>query len=303
MIDYGEYTIHIVDDSKSIIAALTEVLKSKGYTVTYSTNGQSAINLINKELPSLIILDVEMPVMDGYDTIRYLKSHKETSNIPVIFHTGLRNEEVIKNLFELGASDYISKPFIAQELLARIEKEINTINLQNLLKEKMSKLADVISHDSLTQTYNRIHMTSLINKKMEILKKENSGSFSLIYIDIDNFNHFNNIHGFKSSDRALNRFAAVVKLALTDKDILSRWEGDKFMILLPGATKQRVKDTANSILENIKKTLFSPTVGLSCSIVIMEIYKEDSISNVVRIIQNRMKETKAIKKNCIVTVE
>ena len=85
-----------------------------------------------------------MPVMDGYETIAMLKSDRKTADIPVIFHTTLREPEVIERLFNLGASDYISKPFIPLELFARIEKEIKTITLQNKLKEKMSILAETL---------------------------------------------------------------------------------------------------------------------------------------------------------------
>ena len=164
--NHDAYTIHLVDDSKVIIAGLTSVLEKEGYKVTFSINGRDAINSINENKPTLIILDVEMPIMDGYETIQLLKKDKNTANIPVIFHTTLTKPEIVKKLFKLGAADYLSKPFIPEELLARVEKEVKNITLQNKLKEKMSKLAEVLSIDPITKTSNRMHMNSMINAKI-----------------------------------------------------------------------------------------------------------------------------------------
>ncbi len=303
MIDCHEHTIHIVDDSKLILVALTNTLKPQGYNVTYSMNGQDAIESIQKNRPSLIVLDVEMPIMDGYETIKKLKSNNETLNIPVIFHTTLTQPEVIKQLFQLGASDYIAKPFIAEELLERIAKEIKNINLQNQLKDKMSKLADVISRDTLTRSYNRIYITSVINRRMHMIERKNEDIFSLMYVDIDNFNKFNTLNGFVQSDRALQRFSKVLQSSLRENDILSRWEGDKFIVLLPHLTNKSLQLIAEKIMLNISKTAFSPTIGLSCSIAMIKVSMAEDISELLKKLKNKMKEIKQIKKGSISMIE
>ncbi len=301
--DCTKHTIHIVDDSKVVIKSLAIVLQKEGYKVSFTTNGKNAIDAIHKNKPTLIILDVEMPIMDGYETIKNLKKYSDTATIPIIFHTTLRKPEVIKHLFELGASDYISKPFVKEELLARVEKEIHNIILRNALKEKMTKLGEVISKDTLTRTSNRIHMTSIINRRMDKLEKAQQGVFSLIYIDIDNFHLFNGLHGLKVSDRALHKFANVVKRSLRDEDVLSRWEADRFMVFLPQISHVRLKSIAQNIINDVAKAVFSPTTGLTCSIAMMELSVADNINHVMQMLQTRMKEAKGVRKSCIVEVK
>lgn len=300
---YGNYTIHVVDDNKLIILTLQKILEAQGYNVVYSMNGKDALEAIYKNKPSLIILDVEMPIMDGYTTIRLLKESQDTAYIPVIFHTSLMEPDVIRRLFELGASDYIAKPFIVEELLARVLKEIKNIDLQNLLKEKMSKLAEAISRDSITRTHNRIYMTSIFNKKMHMLEKDNKNVFSLIYIDIDDFNKFNTMNGFKKSDHALHQFSKVVQMSLRDNDILSRWEADKFLVLLTHLSKKRLRQIADSILVNIAKTSFSSTIGLSCCISMIEVNTVDTMANIMKRLENKMKESKNIRGGTILMIE
>ncbi|MFA6196920.1 MAG: response regulator [Sulfurimonas sp.] len=300
---YGNYTIHVVDDSKLILLSLQKVLEAQGYNVVYSMNGKDALEAIYNHKPSLIILDVEMPIMDGYTTIRLLKESPDTAYIPVIFHTSLMEPDVIRRLFELGASDYIAKPFIVEELLARVLKEIKNIDLQNLLKEKMSKLAKAVSQDTLTKTFNRTYMTSVINKRMHLLEKEDRNIFSLIYIDIDDFNKFNTMNGFKKSDHALHKFSKAVQMSLRDSDILSRWEADKFLVLLPKLSKIRLRQIANDIISNVAKTSFSSTIGLSCSIAMTEIITVDNMANIIKKLENKMVESKKIRSGTILMIE
>lgn len=298
-----KYNILIVDDSKSIIMTLTLLLEEAGYNVTSSINGQEAITSIINEKPDLIILDIQMPVLDGYKTIERLKMDNDTSNIPVIFHTADTKPETIKHLFELGASDYICKPVVPEELLIRVAKEIQNVSLHNEIKDKMSRLAVAISRDSLTQANNKHHIVSIINKMMKRLKEEDKGIFSLIYIDIDNFHSFNGVHDLKHSNRALKEFASTIKDSLKENDVLARWEGDRFMVLLPQTAKERLQKVAKKILDDTNKKVFSPQLDLTCSIVIKEISPEDDIQNTILTMQKTMKKLKSARRNSIFLIE
>ncbi|QOY55143.1 response regulator [Candidatus Sulfurimonas marisnigri] len=303
VINYSDYTVHIVDDSRSITAMLTNLLEEEGYNVTSTSNGKDAINYIYKNKPNLIILDVEMPVMDGYETIEQLKKYKQTSNIPVIFHTALTKPDVIGYLFEIGASDYISKPFIPEELLARIEKEIKNINLQNILKDKMSKLAEALSTDPLTKTYNKMHMTSIINSSLKKLEIDGKGSFSLIYIDIDQFNSFTKIHGMKESENAIKKISIVLKQSIRDKDVLSRWSGDMFMILCPQIAKDNLDDMAKYIKNNIGEITFKSDMHLTCTISMINSSTATSKQELLTKLETRMSDLTAVSKNSIVSTD
>ena len=119
----GGNSVLIVDDENMNMFALTHMLKSD-YTVYAAKNGQSAIRIAKKQLPDVILLDILMPEMDGYEVLSLLKSDEETRKIPVIFVTGLINPEDEKKGLELGAADYISKPFDAEDVRMKVRYQI-----------------------------------------------------------------------------------------------------------------------------------------------------------------------------------
>lgn len=298
--DNSKFTILIVDDNESVVASLSAVLQRQGYVVNFAANGRDALIAVSKSEPTLIILDTEMPIMDGFETIKELKAHKKIANVPVIFHISTTKPEIIKKVFELGASDYITKPFIAEELLARVNKEIKQIALQTILKEKISKLANILTHDPLTRISNKMHMLSIINSKLKELDSKQKSSFSLLYIDIDNFDTFAKTNGMVESENALKKIASVLKHSIKNSDTVSHWEGDKFMIMLPDTTNEEFAKITGEINSNLAKTSF-PSFSLTCSMVIMEIYKRDTIQNILKILLKKMQEAKNIHKNSIIT--
>jgi len=302
-IDYKKYTIHVADDSKLAVTIINDMLTTKGYRVTTTTNGKDAINSIKSDKPDLIILDVQMPVMDGYETIKILKMDKHTESIPVIFSTALTKPEVITKLFELGASDYISKPFVPEELLARVEKEIKSIMLQNMLKEKISKLAELISTDELTRTSNKMHMTSIIKSKLQRLKAENKGSFSLMYIDINNFDSFAKINGITDSDNALKKIALLLKRSVRGKDTVSRWSGDIFIILFPQIVKEDLEKIAKKIRDSVEKLPFQSNTTLTCSISMAEIRTEETLDNILNNLKVNIRKAKSSHAGSIITTD
>ena len=299
-IDYKKYTIHIVDDSLLVIETLKKVLKAKEYNVTYSQNGQDALKAILEDKPDLIILDIEMPIMDGYETIKHLKHNKNTKNIPIIFYTAEEKGESIGNLFELGASDYITKPFIPQELLARVEKEIKNIMLQNMLKEKMSKLAEALSLDKVTNTSNKMHMTSLIKANLGKLKLSDKAIFSLIYIDIDNFSYFIRMNGMTVLEMVQKKIAIIIKRSVRTKDIISHWHGDEFMVMCPKISEDELNKIAIKIRDSISKAPFSPNANLTCCISLLQISDSQTINVIIEKLESRMKDIKSKNKNSIV---
>jgi len=120
-------SVLIVDDENMNMFALTHMLRPE-YTVYAAKNGQSAIRIAKKQLPDVILLDILMPEMDGYEVLSQLKSDEETRKIPVIFVTGLISPEDEKKGLEMGAADYISKPFEAEDVRTKIQKQIQLLN-------------------------------------------------------------------------------------------------------------------------------------------------------------------------------
>ena len=133
----------IVDDEPSNINVVAEILHNL-YEIRVAINGMTALNMIEKAKPDLILLDINMPEMNGYEIASKLKSSEDTANIPFIFLTAKSDSQSIVEGFKQGAVDYISKPFSKEELLARVKTHIKLNDLQNSLKDKINELANYL---------------------------------------------------------------------------------------------------------------------------------------------------------------
>lgn len=136
--------ILIVDDSLENLRLLSSLLAREGYKVISATDGSMALSTIKEEPPDLILLDVMIPEMDGYEVCQYLKSQKQTRHIPIIFLSGLDSELDKVEAFRVGAVDYVTKPFYTEEVIFRVKAQLSIINdqkrLQQLLQEQIIRL-------------------------------------------------------------------------------------------------------------------------------------------------------------------
>ena len=145
--------ILVVDDTPANIQTLCAILKDKGYQISVATNGKQALQVLSRVQPDLILLDVMMPEMDGFETCRQLKASQQWSQIPVIFLTAKTETNDIVQGFELGAIDYVAKPFNAHELLARVNTHLTIDYLRRSLAAKNSELAR--AHELVRRAFGR----------------------------------------------------------------------------------------------------------------------------------------------------
>ena len=138
------YKILIVDDTPKNIQVVSSVLKKEGYSLGFATDGKKALEAVSKKEYDLILLDVMMPIMDGFETCKALKSNPETASIPVIFLTAKVEEESITHGFSLGGVDYVTKPFNSAELLARVKTHLELKSYQNSLEDEVLNLTQEI---------------------------------------------------------------------------------------------------------------------------------------------------------------
>lgn len=142
--------ILIVDDSPAHIEAVAHVLRSNGFRARVAPDGQRALTLLHKKVPDLILLDVFMPEMDGFEVCRRIRANPQTAGIPIIFFTASNDEESIRRAFELGAQDYVTKPFKPSELLARTRAQIQICRQAAALEAAYSELDSfsyTVAHD------------------------------------------------------------------------------------------------------------------------------------------------------------
>ena len=255
-------SILIVDDEKTNILALTHIL-SEEYTVFAAKDGAHAIKAAETYIPSLVLLDVLMPEMDGYAVLTKLKSNEKTQNIPIIFITGLVGDEEEEKALALGAADYISKPFNPATVRLRVRNQIQILN-------QISTIEQLTIIDPLTGILNRRGFDN--RAEMEWNRAIRGYTpISVLLMDIDDFKGYNDKYGHLHGDTALTTVSTVIQQTLgRPSDFASRWGGDEFIAFLPNTDEAGAMNVAERIRTNIEaaEILYgsSPTSGITVSI-------------------------------------
>jgi len=218
----NKQTILIVDDEKSNIEMLINLFKSvkSNYNIIPVLSGEKALKAVQKREVDLILLDIMMPQMDGYEVCKILKSQTSTQEIPILFITSSSDDDSIIKAYNLGASDYVTKPFRAVELLARVQ-----LNLR--LQETIKKLEYFAYYDELTNIYNRRKFFELASKKFEAPKANLYG----VMIDIDRFKGVNDLYGHAVGDEMIKAIVRSIQEGLSQEMIFGRIGGEEFAIV------------------------------------------------------------------------
>jgi diguanylate cyclase (GGDEF)-like protein len=238
-----EFTILIADDEKMNLEILGGIL-SPMYNLLISKNGAKVLELAKQHKPDLILLDVLMPDMTGFEVIAKLRESDETSKIPVIFITGLTSAEDEEKGFFLGAVDYIAKPFNKSIVKARVNTHIKIVDQMRTIE-----LIGLI--DPLTKISNRRGFEKQMNAEWGRAFREKT-PISILMMDIDKFKTYNDTYGHQQGDVALKTFAEAAAGALMRPvDFPARWGGEEFVILLPGADIEGAASVAERVRESV----------------------------------------------------
>ncbi len=275
MID-TKFSILIVDDEKSNLDILNHILKPE-YTLLIAKSGRDALKRVEQSKPDLILLDIIMPDMSGYEVFTELKKSHVTEDIPVIFITGLNNSEDEEKAFLLGAVDYITKPFVHSIVLARVRTHAKIIQQMKTI-EKLGMI------DALTEIPNRRSFDNWINIEWLRAMREQQ-TLSLLMVDVDKFKNFNDKYGHPLGDSILKRIAKVITVTLSRAtDSVARVGGEEFIVLLPNTDLHGALKIAEDIRANvesiklddiIKDEEASVTVSIGAASIIPEI--DDSL--------------------------
>lgn len=237
-------TVLIVDDSKANIAILAEVLR-QDYKVRAATGGEKALEIaLSDNPPDLILLDIVMPDMDGYEVCARLKADPQTKNIPVVFITGKEGEEDEIKGFELGACDYITKPFNPVVVKARV-------NTQAELKRNRDYMERISYLDGLTGIANRRKFNEFLDLSWNFAKRQLL-PIALIMMDIDFFKAYNDTCGHLEGDACLIQIAqALAKTAMRKTDLVARYGGEEFVCVLPGTSLENALIVAEKLRQSV----------------------------------------------------
>lgn len=226
MFELNEHSakILVVDDNPVNMDFLVELLKD--YDVRTALDGNSAFEAIAEDYPDLILLDITMPEINGFEVCKRLKTNERTAQIPVIFLTASKDDESILEAFSVGGQDYITKPYRVQEVLARIRTQLK-------LKFAMEKLQKIALYDELTGVANRRKF--IMDSKRWIERAKKSGEpFVLCALTIDQFDHINTEYGYGVGDEVIKAMVVIIKKSLRGSFAVSRFGGAEFFIIFDG---------------------------------------------------------------------
>lgn len=217
--------ILIIDDNMISLSSLELSLRSE-YEVITTRDGRNALKLAKEYSPTIILLDVVMPVMDGFEVLETLKSSPETASIPVIFITSLSDPDNEEIGLKLGASDYIYKPFSPGVIKARVKNQIDLFMMRKTIES-------IAITDALTNIDNRRSLNIRSELEWTRAKRENT-LLSVAFVDIDDFKNYNDFYGHLEGDEVLKTIANKIIVSLNRKtDFAARYGGEEFVILLP----------------------------------------------------------------------
>jgi len=282
--------ILVVDDSRLNQALLCRILEND-YTLVLADSGPEALKKVVDDPPDLILLDIIMPGMDGYEVLTELKNNDKTRDIPVIVITGLsRAEDEVKGLV-LGAADYITKPFYEVVVKARVDTHLK-------IASQLRKIEQLGSIDTTTNISNRRLFVDNMIGKWEFAKREKF-PISVLMISVDRFEDYNHTYGRENGDFALKTIAGVIKSSLSrPDDVAARWDREKFSVLLPNTSLGDAVITAEIIRKNVESMELVNDLDtphrLTVSIGVASIKPSDDskIEDVIRLADNAMKHVK-----------
>jgi diguanylate cyclase (GGDEF)-like protein len=288
--------ILIVDDNPTNLSVLSHTLKSAGFKIRVAMDGKSAIELVECEPPDLILLDVQMEALDGFETCSRLKANSATQEIPAIFITALSNPQDKIKGFAVGAVDYITKPFYAAEVIARVTVHLRLSFLTRKVTEQAialqkanQELQNLVHIDSLTQVANRRQFDTYFDQEWRRLAREQA-PLALILCDVDYFKKYNDCYGHIAGDVCLQQIAKALMRAVTrPADLVARYGGEEFGIILPNTNAEgaiRVAERIQAEIEQLQilhsqsevSAYVTMSLGISSQIPHQEISTEQSIA-------------------------
>ena len=272
--------ILIVDDIPANLQILNVHLSDEDYHVVESSSGQKALEILNQDPEGidLILLDVMMPVMSGLEVLAEIKKNPLTDNIPIILITANADDDNVAEGLDMGAFDYIIKPYSLVVLLARVRTALRE-------KERQYLLEKWATTDPLTGLMNRRHFFELAYRELEQTRRS-SRQLSFIMLDIDHFKQVNDNYGHLVGDAALILLAELLKKQLRKVDFCGRYGGEEFVLCLPDTHMQGALEVAERIRKDVLTlkidSLENKTISMSISLGIAENNEDKNVEDILK---------------------
>ncbi len=305
--------ILIVDDDLFMRKILVRYLERENYRVVEAENGMEALKIYQERQPDMILLDALMPVLDGFECCSRLQKLPNGDHTPVLIITALEDRESVDHAYEVGASDYVTKPIHWAVLRQRVRRLLEQSNLRIQLEAANQQLAVVIeelrrlvSIDGLTQVANRRCLDEYLDQECRRSQRENN-PISLVLCDIDFFKNYNDNYGHQDGDYCLKEVAqAISKCTNRPADLVARYGGEEFAIVLPNTDAEGAMNVAlraTEIVRSLKLTHnFSKVanyVTISCGVATLFSFSEIQVVNLIKSADLALYLAKAEGRNCV----
>jgi len=283
----NHFHILVVDDEAFNVELASVYLKEEGYNVSFALNAKGAIASVMKKDIDLILLDINMPKVDGFEVCKILKSDEKMKNIPVVFLTAQTDIEYISRAFEVGGIDYIAKPFNGVELKVRVKTHLQNVAYLDEIKLKQSKLAQLSITDTLSKLYNSFYFDSQLKAYQK--KEEN---FWFVYIKINNFDKMNSIYGFSNANKIIRIFAKILQKVSPANAVVAKLYGVSFAVLMNDYEHKVMKKLYENLFLGISKNKELANI-LTFSLVLYNVTdRKQSISSLYKKVQVGIEDTK-----------
>jgi diguanylate cyclase (GGDEF)-like protein len=289
--------ILVIDDDPFSAGLIDSCLRSAGFTSATCPDPERALDMINSELPDLIILDVVMPKVDGFDLCRRVRSHPALQFTPIIFVTRRGDVEQRVRGLEVGGNDYIAKPFEPQELIARVRSHL----------VRLSALREVAIRDGLTRCYNHKYFKVRLTQEISRAKRYTS-ALAIAMLDVDHFKTVNDSYGHIAGDAVLAHLSGIVVASVRSTDVVGRYGGEEFGLLLVQAGADEAAIITNRLRERIASQRFAlpdvpaaqvgpPGIPITVSIGVAQLAPDDDLESLLHRADQALYEAKAAGRN------
>jgi diguanylate cyclase (GGDEF)-like protein len=246
-----ESKILVVDDDPSVLAALKALLEPKRIRVITLGEPLRFWEVLERTSPNLLILDVEMPHLNGIELCKVVRNDPRWSGIPILFLTTHTDAETVQQVFEAGADDFATKPVVRPELLTRISNRLEHDRLYRMFVET----------DPLTGVANRRKSTTMLNQLIRLASRHHQ-PFSFAMLDLDKFKQVNDTHGHAAGDQVLRKLGTVMLKTFRGEDVVARWGGEEFAVGMFGMRQQDAVQRMTGMLDAFRQVVFTSPAGV-----------------------------------------
>ncbi len=297
--------VMVVDDSRTQRAIISEYLSQLNCDIILCSSGDEALIKVSERIPDLIILDVEMPGLSGFDTCKAIRGFLQDTWVPIIYLTGRSDPEDIVEGLNVGGDTYISKP-VHRDVLSAIAKAMLRLSaIQSELIKANRKLDEVAHFDVLTQIMNRRGYQNMLERYWSDHVRRKS-QLTILLMDIDFFKKYNDNYGHIQGDQCLREVAQTLKKALKRPiDIVARYGGEEFVVILPDTNIEGAVNVAERLIEAMRTVNIphefsdcQPFVTLSVGLAQADLSNETS-KQVLERADKSLYEAKEAGRNCV----